>query len=81
MIDRGEIVLQFGAVAANERERFALGRIEQRAAVRIDHARRSAPRKNRSARRSCSPRVTISAISPPVSLGIRGMTDSSKSVY
>ena len=34
--DRGEIVLQFGASATNERDGFALGRIEQRAAARIN---------------------------------------------
>ena len=34
--DRGEIVLQFGASATNERDSFALGRIEQRAAMRIN---------------------------------------------
>ena len=34
--DRGEIVLQFRAGATNERDRFALGRIEQRAAARIN---------------------------------------------
>src|ERR1700674_95647 len=33
---RGEIVLQFGTGATNERDRFTLRRIEQRAAVRID---------------------------------------------